>query len=415
MSRPNPEDIFTPKTVVSKEMFEARNEADINGVPGLQDRLLDALRERGCQIVIYGDTGVGKSSLLKNVSELLSRSVVEVDCKSGMTMDDIISHATRQLVTYRRVRRTRASAIEAEAEVEASVPWFARLRARVLSRFEQSDDYEVIQSPAFGALLQAMSAKGRTLLVLDNFQNIDLPETRTQVAQYMETLSDAVGKGRVHADVKFVTIGIADDPRTLLGASMSYVRRAEQIGVPRMPDSEIREVLSRGFHLLELSITGDQLDHLVFFSDGFPYFAHLLGLYISTTAIRANSLAVTDEMIKAAIARAASSVAGSYEERLRLAYERSGSTQPRRQIIRILAASSGRQWSYSDVVTLWQAANPEETRTSYNFLSAALGALTNEPQGNILTTVGPTRRFVYRFEDPHIRPYVRIRENLNPL
>jgi hypothetical protein len=41
-----------------------------------------------------------------------------------------------------------------------------------------------------------------SLLVLDNFQNIDLATTRTHVAQHMESLSDAVGKKRIPVDMK---------------------------------------------------------------------------------------------------------------------------------------------------------------------------------------------------------------------
>jgi hypothetical protein len=67
------------------------------------------------------------------------------------------------------------------------------------------------------------------------------------------------------------------------------------------------------------------------------------------------------------------------------------------------------------VVTLWQAARPEDDRSNHIFLSAALGAITKTPQGKILKTTGPARRLVYRFEDPHIRPYVRISEGLTPL
>jgi hypothetical protein len=98
-----------------------------------------------------------------------------------------------------------------------------------------------------------------------------------------------------------------------------------------MPDSELLDVLVRGFGLLELAVSGDQLNKLVFFSDGFPYFAHLLGLYIGNGCVNAKVDAVTDDMISTALARAAASVSGSYEYRLRLAYERSGSTRPRMQ------------------------------------------------------------------------------------
>jgi len=410
-----PEDVFTPKTIVSKQMFERRNEPDLTGRPGLQDLLRDAIKERGCQILLYGDTGVGKSSLLTNVADFEGSDILEVDCKSGMSMSDIIDQGNRQLTRFKPVKRSRSSTIEGEVAANAEVPFLAKIKARLLSRFQQTDDFEVVESPAFTALLEAMNSKNRTLLVLDNFQNIDLDDTRLQVAQHMESLSDAIGKKRVKGNLKFVVIGIADDASTLLGDSMSYVRRAEQIGVPRMPDSEIRDVLSRGLGLLGLSAQPDQLAKLVFYSDGFPYFAHLVGLHVSRSVIQDKLTEVTDASIDTAIARAAASVSASYAERLRLAYERGGTTQPKKQIVRFLAASPARQWEYRDVIDLWKLANPEENRTSYNFLSVALGALTDPRQGAILTATGQRGRFVYRFTDPHIRPFVRINDNLTPV
>jgi hypothetical protein len=41
-----PEDVVTPRTVVSREMFTRRNEPDLYGQAGLRDSLCDAIREQ---------------------------------------------------------------------------------------------------------------------------------------------------------------------------------------------------------------------------------------------------------------------------------------------------------------------------------------------------------------------------------
>src|SRR5437016_834388 len=85
-----PESVFTPKTIVSREMFARRNEPDLNGNPGLQDNLRDALREEGGQVLIYGDTGVGKSSLLRYAADDEGMDHVSVDCLSSKTYEDLL-------------------------------------------------------------------------------------------------------------------------------------------------------------------------------------------------------------------------------------------------------------------------------------------------------------------------------------
>ncbi len=58
-----PEEVFTPNAVATKDMFERRNEPTSLGLPGLQDRLVEAMRQKGAQLRVFGDTGVGKTSL----------------------------------------------------------------------------------------------------------------------------------------------------------------------------------------------------------------------------------------------------------------------------------------------------------------------------------------------------------------
>src|SRR5690606_8882621 len=91
-----PEEVFTPKTIASREMFERRNEADLDGNPGLQDNLQDALREAGGQVVLYGDTGVGKSSLLRYAAEDEGMEIVPVECLSSKSYEDLIEDAIRK-------------------------------------------------------------------------------------------------------------------------------------------------------------------------------------------------------------------------------------------------------------------------------------------------------------------------------
>jgi hypothetical protein len=112
MSVPLPEDVFTPRQPPTREMFTRRNEPDLHGNPGLQDTLRDALRERGGQ-VIYGDTGVGKSTLLQYAAEDEGMRVLSIPAMSNRTFDDLIDTAIRELTMERDVeviRSLRASA-----------------------------------------------------------------------------------------------------------------------------------------------------------------------------------------------------------------------------------------------------------------------------------------------------------------
>lgn len=398
-----PEDVFTPRTIVTPDMFERRNEPDLNGLPGLQDSLQDALRERGGQVLLYGDTGVGKSSLLKYAAQDEVMDFVLVECSTGMSYDDILEAAIRQMVDIKEISRTVKVSGSAEVAAEGGVPWISKLTGKFKGEVGKDKTFDVLDRAALDVLTEAMDNADKWLIVLDNFQNIKDPAVRERVAQGMEILSDRAGRsdGR---DFKFVVIGISSDAATLLGDSRSYGRRTTELGVPRMPDDEIAEILRRGFQILEIGVEEALIDQLVFFSDGFPYFAHLLGLELARAARRAGTDAVDGETLDLALRRAAKAVSSSYAERVRRAYEAGGDVQPRRRILKLLANSSERVWTAAEVVDLWEA-EYSETRPS---LHSALGQLADEKYGNILVRRGTKRRYVFAFSDPHLRPYLRI-------
>lgn len=193
---------------------------------------------------------------------------------------------------------------------------------------------------------------------------------------------------------------------SLIGGSGSYRRRTTEIGIPRMPDDEIREIFSKGFDLLDVDVPEGVINHLVFFSDGFPYFAHLLGLYVARAA-RSKGSMVTDEVLESALARAVQAVDESFSDRVRAAREAGGGVQPRRRIMEILAASPQRVWKASEVIAEWERLY-DEPRSDYAFLHVALAQLMKEKHGAILKRRGPRNKYIYQFADPQMRPFLRI-------
>ena len=384
-------------------MFERRNEADLDGNPGLQDNLQDALREAGGQVILYGDTGVGKSSLLRYAAADEGMEVVAVECLSSKSYEDLVEDAIRKLVDIKEISRTTKTSVGGSVEAEGKVKFLVSIKGRLFGERQSGKEFEVVEETPIDALLSAMQASGTQLLVLDNFQNITHRETRHLVAQTMEFLADRSAES---GDIKAVIIGIAEDAPSLIGGSGSFRRRATEIGVPRMPDDEIRAVLTRGFQLLDIEVDSRILDRLVFYSDGFPYFAHLLGLHLARWARRGNSGALNEADVDKALKRAVNSVDRSYAERLEKAFEAGGDIQPRKTILRILAESERREWKSADVIAAWEEVHGK--RDAYQFLHVALAALLDEKHGKVLRRKGTRNKYIYQFDDPYMRPYLRL-------
>jgi hypothetical protein len=395
-----PEEVFTPRTIVSREMFTRRNEPDLYGNPGLQDTLAEAIREPGTQILVFGDTGVGKSSLVQYASEDENAGRVTVECRSGATFDDQVEQGLRKLVDFTEVEVVNATTTVAGGE--AGVSKIITLKGSLKREDGSTSRFEAIRQTPIEALLQAMHENGQRLLVFDNFQNVE-NEQRIRFGEAMEMLSDRAAET---GNVKMLIVGIADDARTLLATSGSIRRRTSEIGVPRMPDDEIQAIFLNGFRLLGLTCDRNALHDLTYYSDGFPYFAHLLGLNVARLARRRGETKVGRGSVDGALERAGKEVEQSFEVRVRSAFEAGGKVRPRRRILELMAYSPKREMTASEIIGQYASRFGEPTDTG--FLHAALGQLIQDKYGAVLQRTGTRGRYIYKFRDPQIRPYARI-------
>ncbi len=142
-------------------MFERRNEADLDGNPGLQDNLRDALREVGGQVILYGDTGVGKSSLLRYAAEDEGLDIVVVECLSSKSYEDLMEDAIRKLVDVREISRTSTTKVGAQVEGEVKVKWLVSLKGRLTGEKQKGQEFEVVQETPLDALLSRCRCPGQ--------------------------------------------------------------------------------------------------------------------------------------------------------------------------------------------------------------------------------------------------------------
>lgn len=413
--RRRPEDVFTPKAVVSREMFERRNESDPLQRGRLQEVLEDALLEEGAQVVIYGDTGVGKTSLLKYAAEDSDLRLLVVNCTSQDDFNSLIDKTIRKVIDLREVSYSTSDGRERNTEgaVEGggNVAGFLTLRGTV-RRGQKSTSatqvqFEVVELDPVDALKNAMSVAGVDVISFDNFQNISSADDRRLVAELMEHLSDASAE---EGNLKIAVVGIADDVEKLISNSGSFRRRITELEVPRMPDDEISSILRHGFKLLEMEFDERVLEDVVFYSDGFPFFAHLLGLAVARVVRRELAVAgveeITWEHLDKGIRSAIKSVNASYSSTYKSAVEASGKTRPRATILDVLAKSSQREWSGPQIISAWRKVNGD--RSSYEFLYTALGQLSKGDSARVLRRKGGRTNYSYRFQDPYMRPYIRL-------
>jgi hypothetical protein len=389
-------------------MFARRNEPDRAGNPGLQDRLVESIQQPGAQLRVFGETGVGKTSLVSFAAAETDRKLLTVECRTSQDFTDLIEQAINKIQGVRLTSYVKHSSASAELTTEGKLPFLASITGKVSGHAGRDRTFEIVRKSPVDLLIDLMSDRGYTLLVLDNFQNIVDQETRTEIAQMMEVLSD---RSSSTDDLKLVVVGIAEDAQTLLTPSPSVRRRTVDVGVPGMPDDEIRAILETGFRLLELKVDQGLLDYLVFYSDGFPFFAHTLGLNVARVARRAKVNVVSPMHLAAGLHRTLNEVDETYAARIRMAVGKGGRAQPKNWILQLLAESAHRTWTCQDAVEMWERGIKRDS-SRLQIVEEEMAALITRDFGAVLTRDEMTTPHRYRFSDPYFRAYLRLASEL---
>lgn len=358
---------------------------------GRVDQLLavqDVVGEIGRHGVIYGERGVGKTSLAAvSMSLLEPRAVaVRVNCEGTDTFQSVWEKVIEAL---RELRDTGFGL--------ADVPEVAAAIERAASLLEDSE----IGADRIRAALKILDRVVPVVIFIDEFDVLSAPSTGAMFADTIKTLSDQLVSSTL------ILVGVADDIDMLIEAHHSIERAMTQIHMPRMARADIEEVLTNGLAHSGLTIERNALDHLSLLPKGLPSYAHLLGKVAARRAIFGRQTTITMWDAEAAVGEAITTAHQSIQS----AYH-SATVSPRpkhffREVLLACALVEGDQFGFfapSEVQRPFDLIT--QKKNTIGTFNNHLLAFCEDDRGPILERRGEERRRRYRFVNPLMQPYV---------
>jgi energy-coupling factor transporter ATP-binding protein EcfA2 len=370
--------VFTPAAPIQAREF-------FSGRVGQLISVQQTIREPGQHAIVYGERGVGKTSMANILGQIFPNPVIRVPADSK---DDF---STLWRKVFKRI----------DLQVDRQAPGFEGERVTKTARLLELVDPDDIDPDGTVSILDDFSDE--LVVVIDEFDRLVSEDTRRLVADTIKTFSDAGSKTTV------VLVGVAHDVRELVGDHPSVERNLRQIAMPRMTRTELNNILTTGFKNLGMSLPGSVLRRITGLSQGFPHYTHLLGKYCALEAIELKHLEISPEDFEFAVESAIEDT----HETIRSAYQTATMTTKAQTIFPavLLAAALAPDDEYgtfraTDMVEPLRAitGKPYEVPNfTYN-----LGKLSSPERGDVLERLGP-KRPRYRFRSPLMKPFILMK------
>lgn len=355
--------------------------------------VLDAIAQSGQHAVIYGERGVGKTSLAAVISEIIRMGKFWA---LGATCDGTDSFSTIWTKVFE------------EAELENQLPGIGFSPEPQLLRRTAADllpNKNSVSPNDVRRALEILARSGdRTVVVfIDEFDRLDDATSRTLFADTVKTLSDHL----VGATV--VLVGVADNVDELIAEHRSIERALAQIHMPRMSREELTEIVRRGLNFLSMEIEDSALARITGLSQGLPHYTHLLAQSAARAAVDQKRSEIAPQDVDAAIARALDRA----QESIISAYHRATLSTRDNLYKQVLLACA---MAHVDDLGYFSAGDVRGPLTAimkrrYDIPAFArhLIALSEPQRGPVLQKSGFARKFRFRFVNPLLQPYVIMR------
>jgi len=267
---------YTPAQPISdRQLFAGRR--------GLVATMIRAIEDERVHTIVYGQRGIGKTSLLQVIADA--------------------AREARYVVSYASCGAT-ASFDETFRAIAADIPlMFHSGYGPKAPEAEQGGMFaDTLRpgpvTPRLAADLCSKVTGTRVLVIVDEFDRCGSPEFRRDMAEFLKNLSDRSVR------VQLLIAGVAENLDDLLETGALLQRNVVALEVPQMSDMEQRDLLNIGEQVSGMTFEPAAIELLIGATGGLPYVVSLLAQHAGLAALSNGHMTVTAADLLSAIDQA---------------------------------------------------------------------------------------------------------------
>lgn len=360
-----------------------------------------AIYAAGRHVFIYGERGVGKTSLAKTAGLMAvdtKKDFKQIGCSSDVTFQELI----RQIVGSFDPERLAAITKTSGWSITRVVGYRAEKESELqpVGRFTASDAADML------AAIDAASPSNQLhVVVIDEVDRLTSADTRLQLAELLKLLGD---RG-VRLTLLFT--GVGNDLDEILGHHPSSFRQLAQIHLERLNYQAALDIIDDVLARFSLNWEDEPVRTIRFriasIANGFPYYVHLLMEKLIYTLYEDKGASVVEPQhlqraIEVAVREAAEEIRKPYDKATR------GRASVYKHIVWALADSWDLERDTGSIYRSYCEISSQvgEQPVTQTRMTQILAAMKKKNYGGLL--LSGYRKGIYRFSENIMRGYVRM-------
>lgn len=363
-------------------------------------QIVGHLNRPGQHALLWGDRGVGKTSLAKYLAKNLKdtihvKDIFYASCSADVTLVGILKDSLKtcgcdtDVVSTTRTAEVRGSGKVSVKMVEGS------LDAGIQRSESRHGPADGMTPTEICRLIKDTPA----LLIVDEADRIQSPAVKMELAELLKQLSDA------GAQFKVLIVGVAQAGADLVANHPSVGRCVSETHLGVMPQQELEEIVRSGSKRVGLNVDEEVITAIGRISGGYAYYVHLLALKCGEEVVASGGRHVNMAILLSAMRLATDEA----EESLSTVYSgatRSSANDKCRTILKAAVMLDKREFASKEL-------KDEVYRLSGRKLDRQyLNRLVSDDGHTILRRM---QHGIYRFSDPRMPGYIKIVNGMIPV
>lgn len=381
--------VFSPRTPVNRRALFAGRWKQMNA-------LVDAVSQVGLHVVLFGERGVGKSSLANIVGpllEVMNPKVKHLVVRVNANKEDTFASVWRKVfdeITF----------VEDKPLVGFNAPTTQEVRTL-------REAYGIGEELGIDDVRRILARLPSSVMVIDEFDRLPR-RAAAAFTDLIKSLSDAAVPSTV------ILVGVAETVDGLVRDHSSIPRALVQIHMPRMTTAELGEILLKAAESLDMTFDPDASSRIARMSQGLPHFTHLVGQFAVRRACERRSFSVSLNDVNQGLADAVKGVdqttATTYATATHSAHQAALFSHVLLACALTACTLPDNALGYFQAVDVVEPLSAVlEREVQIATFNGHLSEFCTDKRANVLERTGNPRAYRYRFHDPLMPPYVIIR------